>query len=40
MGSGGGFRAMVGLSGAINALESSGVLNCATYTVGLSGSAW
>ena len=40
MGSGGGYRAMVGYSGAIRALKEIGVFDCATYTVGLSGSTW
>ena len=40
MGSGGGYRAMVGYSGAIRALKEMGVFDCATYTVGLSGSTW
>ncbi|PAA57450.1 hypothetical protein BOX15_Mlig023408g2 [Macrostomum lignano] len=40
MGSGGGFRAMAAFSGVFNALESSGVLDCTTYTAALSGSAW
>uniref|UniRef100_A0A4W3JVC3 Phospholipase A2 n=1 Tax=Callorhinchus milii TaxID=7868 RepID=A0A4W3JVC3_CALMI len=40
LGSGGGFRAMVGFSGVIKALEESGVFDCATYIAGLSGSTW
>lgn len=40
LGSGGGFRAMVCLSGAVKALYESGVLNCSTYISGLSGSSW
>ncbi|KAK2863799.1 hypothetical protein Q7C36_002953 [Tachysurus vachellii] len=40
VGSGGGFRAMVGFSGAMKALYESGVLDCATYLAGLSGSTW
>uniref|UniRef100_H2Z680 Phospholipase A2 n=1 Tax=Ciona savignyi TaxID=51511 RepID=H2Z680_CIOSA len=40
LGSGGGFRAMTGMSGAIKALSDSGILNCATYICGLSGSSW
>lgn len=40
IGSGGGFRAMVGLSGVIKALHDSGVLQCCTYVCGLSGSSW
>nr|BAQ59082.1 cytosolic phospholipase A2 [Oryzias latipes] len=39
-GSGGGFRAMVGFSGVMKALFESGVLDCATYVAGLSGSTW
>uniref|UniRef100_A0A1I8HIV4 Phospholipase A2 n=1 Tax=Macrostomum lignano TaxID=282301 RepID=A0A1I8HIV4_9PLAT len=35
MGSGGGFRAMAAFSGVFNALESSGVLDCTTYTAAL-----
>ncbi|XP_078356825.1 cytosolic phospholipase A2-like [Oculina patagonica] len=40
LGSGGGFRAMVSLSGVISALRDMGVLDCSMYTAGLSGSAW
>lgn len=40
VGSGGGFRAMVGFSGVMKALYESGVLDCATYMAGLSGSTW
>ena len=40
LGSGGGFRAMVSLSGVYCALKDMGVLECATYAAGLSGSAW
>lgn len=40
IGSGGGFRAMVGLSGVVKALADSGVLQCSTYLGGLSGSSW
>ncbi|XP_058949865.2 cytosolic phospholipase A2 isoform X1 [Pocillopora verrucosa] len=40
LGSGGGFRAMVSLSGVFCALKEMGVLDCAMYTAGLSGSAW
>lgn len=39
-GSGGGFRAMVGFAGVMKALFESGVLDCATYIAGLSGSTW
>lgn len=38
LGSGGGFRAMVSLSGVFCVLKDMGVLDCAMYTVGLSGS--
>lgn len=40
VGSGGGFRAMVGFSGVMKGLYESGVLDCATYIAGLSGSTW
>jgi len=40
LGSGGGFRAMVSLSGVFCALKDLGVLDCVMYTAGLSGSAW
>ncbi|XP_064928879.1 cytosolic phospholipase A2 isoform X3 [Columba livia] len=40
LGSGGGFRAMVGFAGVMKALYESGVLDCATYVAGLSGSTW
>ncbi|XP_053549837.1 cytosolic phospholipase A2 [Bombina bombina] len=40
LGSGGGFRAMVGFSGVMKALFESGVLDCVTYVAGLSGSTW
>lgn len=40
IGSGGGFRAMVGLSGVVKALADSGVLQCSAYLGGLSGSSW
>ncbi len=40
LGSGGGFRAMVGFSGVMKALYESGVLDCASYVAGLSGSTW
>ncbi|XP_034265493.1 cytosolic phospholipase A2 isoform X1 [Pantherophis guttatus] len=40
LGSGGGFRATVGLSGVMKALYESGILDCATYIAGLSGSTW
>uniref|UniRef100_A0A9R1SJF6 Phospholipase A2 n=2 Tax=Cyprinus carpio TaxID=7962 RepID=A0A9R1SJF6_CYPCA len=35
-----GFRAMVGFSGVMKALYESGVLDCAAYVAGLSGSTW
>jgi len=40
LGSGGGFRAMVSLSGVLCALKDMSVLDCTMYTAGLSGSAW
>ena len=40
LGSGGGFRAMVSLSGVFCALKDMGVLDCTMYAAGLSGSAW
>ncbi|KAK3584072.1 hypothetical protein CHS0354_014971 [Potamilus streckersoni] len=40
IGSGGGFRAMVGLSGVLKALADSGIMQCTTYLCGLSGSSW
>lgn len=40
MGSGGGYRAACGLSGVFCALEEAGILDCATYVTGLSGSSW
>ncbi|XP_069186264.1 cytosolic phospholipase A2 [Procambarus clarkii] len=40
LGSGGGFRAMTCLSGAVKALHESGILDCVTYIAGLSGSTW
>ena len=40
LGSGGGFRAMVSLSGVFCALKDMGLLDCAMYTAGLSGSTW
>uniref|UniRef100_A0A2P2I3R9 Phospholipase A2 n=1 Tax=Hirondellea gigas TaxID=1518452 RepID=A0A2P2I3R9_9CRUS len=40
LGSGGGFRAMICLSGAVRALYETGVLDCTTYISGLSGSSW
>ncbi|XP_060594976.1 cytosolic phospholipase A2-like, partial [Ruditapes philippinarum] len=40
MGSGGGVRAMTAFSGAMSALEDSGIAEMVMYNVGLSGSAW
>ncbi|XP_054837968.1 cytosolic phospholipase A2 isoform X2 [Eublepharis macularius] len=40
LGSGGGFRAMVGFAGVMKALYESEILDCATYIAGLSGSTW
>ena len=40
LGSGGGFRAMVSLSGVFCALKDMGVMDCTMYAAGLSGSAW
>ncbi|GAB1603689.1 cytosolic phospholipase A2-like isoform X2 [Argonauta hians] len=40
IGSGGGFRAMVGFSGVISALKKSKILDSVTYLGGLSGSSW
>lgn len=40
VGSGGGFRAMVSLSGVFCALKDMGLLDCVMYTAGLSGSTW
>lgn len=40
LGSGGGFRAMTCLSGAIKALHESHIIDCVTYISGLSGSSW
>ncbi|XP_053104025.1 cytosolic phospholipase A2 isoform X1 [Hemicordylus capensis] len=40
LGSGGGFRAMVGFAGVMKALYESGILDCAMYIAGLSGSTW
>lgn len=38
--SGGGFRAMIGMVGVMEALRETGLLDCMTYAVGTSGSAW
>ena len=40
MGSGGGYRAMVAMSGIFNALYESGILDYVLYTAALSGSSW
>lgn len=40
IGSGGGFRAMVGMSGVVKALADSKILDCVTFMGGLSGSSW
>ncbi|XP_028400819.1 cytosolic phospholipase A2-like [Dendronephthya gigantea] len=40
MGSGGGYRAVCGLAGVFCALQEGGILDCATYVTGLSGSSW
>eukprot|EP00118_Oscarella_pearsei_P008334 m.42371 g.42371 ORF g.42371 m.42371 type:complete len:568 (+) comp33353_c0_seq3:715-2418(+) len=40
VGSGGGFRAMTGISGSIIGLQELGILDCCTYFASLSGSTW
>ncbi|XP_063429795.1 cytosolic phospholipase A2-like [Mytilus trossulus] len=40
IGSGGGYRAMVAMSGIINALYDTKILDCILYTAVLSGSSW
>lgn len=40
IGSGGGMRAVVGMSGAMTALDKEHILSCSMYTAGVSGSAW
>lgn len=40
IGSGGGIRAVIGMSGAMIALKDMGILDCAMYTAGVSGSSW
>nr|XP_040574096.1 LOW QUALITY PROTEIN: cytosolic phospholipase A2-like [Lepeophtheirus salmonis] len=40
MTSGGGFRAMIACSGVYKALQSEGLLDCASYVAALSGSSW
>lgn len=38
--SGGGYRAMIGLTGYLNAMKKSGALDCTMYFTGISGSCW
>jgi phospholipase A2 len=38
--SGGGYRAMIGLTGYLNAMKKSGALDCVMYFAGVSGSCW
>jgi phospholipase A2 len=38
--SGGGYRAMIGLTGYLNAMKNSGALDCVMYFAGISGSCW
>lgn len=38
--SGGGYRAMIGLAGYLNAMKQSGALGCVMYFTGISGSCW
>ena len=40
IGSGGGYRAAMALSGAMKALQDIGILDCVTYISGVSGSTW
>lgn len=40
LGSGGGFRAMIAFAGVFKALVDSQILDCVSYTAGLSGSTW
>ena len=40
VGSGGGYRAVTGMCGAMEALNDTGLLDTVTYNCGLSGSAW
>jgi cytosolic phospholipase A2 len=40
LGSGGGFRALIALSGACVALHEEGIFDCLAYVAGLSGSSW
>ncbi|KAI0644024.1 FabD/lysophospholipase-like protein [Trametes meyenii] len=39
-GSGGGYRAMLNTLGSLTSAQSSGILDCVTYTAGVSGSCW
>ncbi|KAI0655037.1 FabD/lysophospholipase-like protein [Cubamyces menziesii] len=39
-GSGGGYRAMLNTLGSLAAANSNGILDCVTYTAGVSGSCW
>ncbi|ORX48212.1 FabD/lysophospholipase-like protein [Hesseltinella vesiculosa] len=38
--SGGGYRAMIGLTGYLKGMQESGALDCVTYLAGVSGSCW
>lgn len=38
--SGGGYRAMIGLTGYLGAMKASGALDCVMYFAGISGSCW
>ena len=40
LGSGGGYRALCGFTGALKALQDVGILDCVTYLNGVSGSTW
>lgn len=40
MGSGGGIRAVIGMCGAVTALQDENLLDSTMFTAGLSGSAW
>lgn len=40
VGSGGGYRAMLGMIGSLVGIEKLGLLDCSTYVLGLSGSSW
>ncbi|TDL24273.1 FabD/lysophospholipase-like protein [Rickenella mellea] len=39
-GSGGGYRAMINTTGSLVGADASGLLDCITYTAGISGSCW